>query len=155
VSDYNFPPEPMTIGQKYTNLLASVQTSEQAKAYFEACVKHSMTIDIGLCREDAEAMERSNIGYVAGYFSQEEAARIHKLFGFGHPILGNAADWPKMSPESILEKGAAWASDGISDEKLVDMVNARAGRKVAELRDGYIYCADDADPGEDGQFLPY
>ncbi len=41
----------------------------QANNYFEACVEHSMRF--GADREEAERIERSNIGYHAGYFDRE------------------------------------------------------------------------------------
>ena len=61
-----------------------------------------MNVVIEICRSNnrAEAQEfmrlyeiitphaRDNIGYMAGYYSPEEADQIYDLFGVSHPIFG-------------------------------------------------------------------
>lgn len=89
MSKYQFP-EKVTIGEKYIDLLPKITTPEEAAEYFEACVEHLLRF--GHSREQAESIERGNIGYAAGYFSTQEAARIQQLFAAPHPIFGNAAN---------------------------------------------------------------
>jgi hypothetical protein len=43
----------------------------------------------------------SNIGYLAGYLSKEEAIKIFELFHVTHPIFGDT--WP--TPEEAFEMG--------------------------------------------------
>jgi hypothetical protein len=87
----------ITIGAKYFPAL-QVKTAEEARAYFEQCVAHTM--EFGKSREDAEQIERHNIGYFMGYEKREEMARLTKLYGFGHPFISL-----DDTPEQILRKG--------------------------------------------------
>lgn len=82
-------------GEKY-GPVADILTQEAADAYFNGCVEHTMT-EWGRTRDEAIATERQNIGYWAGYYDRETAARIHKLFRCYHPILGSFEnDWPTV-----------------------------------------------------------
>jgi hypothetical protein len=56
-------------------------------------------------REEAEKIERANIGYMSGYFSTKEMARIQELFGVVHPIFGGMKEFEELTPEDILQKG--------------------------------------------------
>ena len=76
----------ITIGEKYRPAM-EIKTEEEAKVYFEKCVKHTMRF--GVSRENAEVQERSNIGYFAGYYDTETRKRIEKLFLCEHPIFGS------------------------------------------------------------------
>lgn len=75
----------LTIGDKY-GLAMKVATKEEAATYYQLCVAHNMSF--GNDREEAERIERINIGYYTGYYSYEDAVRIRKLYGFSHPIFG-------------------------------------------------------------------
>ncbi len=78
-------PWELTIGNKY-GLAMEVTTEEQAATYFQLCVAHNMLW--GNSREEAERVERINIGYYTGYMKMEQAEKIRKLYGFSHPIFG-------------------------------------------------------------------
>lgn len=88
----------MSIGEKYSPAM-EVETIEEAQAYFEECVQHTMSF--GKTREEAEGIERINIGYYAGYHDRETIARVQKLYGFGHPIFGTS----EPTPEEALQAG--------------------------------------------------
>lgn len=79
--------EHTTFGEKYGPAMA-IQTEEEARAWFEKCVEHTMTF--GKDRKEAEAVERLNIGYYTGYYDDETAERVMRLFNVTHPIFGNA-----------------------------------------------------------------
>lgn len=83
----NAIPDNVTIGDKY-NPAMDVQTVEEAQAYFELCVEHTMRVNPDVDREEAEGIERSNLGYYAGYFGSEAQARVNRLFNTQHPIFG-------------------------------------------------------------------
>lgn len=76
----------ITIGDKYGPAMA-VTSKKEAQAYFDKCVRHNMRVT-GNDIIEAERVERSNIGYYSGYYSQEVMGRVKKLYGFGHPIFG-------------------------------------------------------------------
>jgi hypothetical protein len=65
----------ITYGEKYGPAM-QVQTKEEAAAYFEECVEHTM--------------EWQPIGYYAGYYDKETYDRVMELFDTNHPIFGKA-----------------------------------------------------------------
>jgi hypothetical protein len=79
-------PAKITIGEKYGHAM-KITTVAEATAYFEKCVQHCMS-RWDKSRDEAEQIERANIGYYAGYYDAETAARVLELFGAAHPIFG-------------------------------------------------------------------
>lgn len=75
-------PRDITIGDKYRPAMSIAADSEAAE-YFERLVEHTM--GFGKSREAAEAIERANIGYFAGYYDAETRERVERLFGCAHP----------------------------------------------------------------------
>ena len=88
-------PDEITIGAKYD---PAMKITDQAEAdrYFEECVEHCMRF--AHSREEVERIERSNLGYYAGYYSDETRRQVERLFRCEHPVFG-----------SIAEKGAPTA----------------------------------------------
>jgi hypothetical protein len=79
-------PEKITVGEKYGPAMEMTDQST-ADAYFEELVTHSMRF--GKTRKEAESLERSNLGYYAGYYSSETRARVERLFRCAHPVFGS------------------------------------------------------------------
>lgn len=75
----------MTIGQLYDPTMTMTDPDEAA-AYFEALVERNMRF--GNSREEAEKIERSNLGYYSGYGDSETMRRVNRMFGAVHPIFG-------------------------------------------------------------------
>lgn len=76
----------MTIGETYDPAMKITDQTE-ADAFFEARVQDTM--QRGNCsREEAEAIERHNLGYYAGYMSEETRERVARLFKAPHPYFG-------------------------------------------------------------------
>lgn len=96
-------PDNITIGDKYRPAM-EVQTKGEADAYWELCVSHTMK-RFGKTREEAEIVERSNIGYFAGYYDSETSARVLDLFGSEHPIFGTR----RPSPDEAMMAGVVAA----------------------------------------------
>jgi len=82
-------PDVITMGKKYK---PAMEITEQAAAdeYFEILVEHSMRVSEN-SREEAESVERQNLGYVAGFYNQETMDRVNRLFRTTHPIFGETA----------------------------------------------------------------
>jgi len=99
----------MTYGEKYGYAMEITDEGEAA-AYFEQCVQHTMSF--GHSREEAEKVERANLGYWAGYYDRQTALRVFRLFGAVHPIFGMS----QPSAEEALEAGKRLAKSS-SDEK--------------------------------------
>ena len=95
-------PEIITINDKYSKAM-EITDSKIADEYFEVCVQHCMRF--GKNREEAEAIERSNIGYFAGYFDRTTQVRVYKLFNCAHPIFGTKQPTLEEAFNAGLEMG--------------------------------------------------
>jgi hypothetical protein len=93
-------PDRVTIGEKYDPAM-KVHTKAEAQAYFDECVEHDLRLRPELSREEAEHIERQNIGYYFGYQRRDEACRLQELYGFTHPLINIGTD----TPEDIVRKG--------------------------------------------------
>lgn len=79
-------PKQMTFGEKY-GLAMAITDQADADAYFEKLFNERITSR----REEAERIERSNLGYFAGYYDTDTRIRIEQLFRCAHPIFGAIA----------------------------------------------------------------
>lgn len=95
-------PSQITIGDKYGPAMEMTEQSA-ADAYWGKCVRHSMSF--GKSRAEAEQIERSNLGYYAGYYDYETRARVERLFRCAHPVFGAIADNGPPTPEEAFEAG--------------------------------------------------
>lgn len=105
-------PQRITIGDKYR---PAMEISDQAEAdeYFEACVEHSMSF--GSDRAKAEAIERANLGYFAGYYDHETRDRVERLFRCAHPVFGAIAKHGAPTADEALRAGEALARSEEND----------------------------------------
>ncbi len=100
-------PEKITIGDKYEPAM-KIQDQQEADAYFEACVEHTMRYGDDpryTTREGAEALERANLGYWAGYHDTETRRRIESLFRCAHPIFGSVEQFGEPTTDAALQSG--------------------------------------------------
>lgn len=95
-------PSLITIGEKYKPAM-DIQDQAAADEYFERCVRHCMSF--GKTRAEAENIERQNLGYFAGYCSDETRERVERLYRCAHPVFGAIAVKGAPSPEDALEAG--------------------------------------------------
>jgi hypothetical protein len=97
----------ITHAEKYNSAMKITDQGE-ADLYFEECVQHTMSW--GSTREEAEQIEKSNLGYWAGYYSHETRVRVERLFRCVHPFLGRAEDG-QLGQSEIIEIGIKAAKD--------------------------------------------
>lgn len=95
-------PEKIKIGEKYDPAMKIIDQAD-ADAYFELCVAHTMSF--GRSHEEAEKIERSNLGYFAGYRSDETRRRVERLFKCAHPVFGAIDKVGRPTQEEVLEEG--------------------------------------------------
>lgn len=95
-------PKQISIGDKYDPAM-KITNQAEANAYFERCVQHTMSF--GTDRQEAERIERANLGYYAGYSSEETRRRVERLFSCAHPIFGAISVNGVPSNEEALEAG--------------------------------------------------
>jgi hypothetical protein len=55
--------------------------------------------------DSARKLLASNLGYFAGYYDNETAAKIMKLCRTVHPIFGSSEQMAKITPEKAFEMG--------------------------------------------------
>ena len=92
-----------TIGEVYGPGM-EITDPEEASEYFEAVVKHTM--EVKPCfRSEAEEIVKSNLGYYAGYYSNETRKRVEKLFNCAHPIFGSISSHGTPTPEEAFQMG--------------------------------------------------
>lgn len=92
----------ITTGDKYGPAM-KITDQEEAKRYFEECIEHSMAR--GNSRAEADRIERSNLGYWAGYYDNETRERVERLFHCAHPVFGPIALYGAPTPEEAFEAG--------------------------------------------------
>ncbi len=100
-------PDRMTTGEKYGPAM-EITDPKEAQEYFEECVIHCMRD--GMAREEAETIERSNLGYYAGYYNPETRARVERLFNCAHPFFGAIATQGAPTPTEAFELGKSFAT---------------------------------------------
>ena len=91
----------ITHGDKYDPAM-KITDQKEANEYFEECIEHCMSF--GKSREQAEDIERQNLGYWAGYYDHETRLRVEKLFSCKHPVFGLAEDGAP-TPEEAFDLG--------------------------------------------------
>lgn len=99
-----------TQSEKYVPAMEITDQAE-ADAYFEEMVKHCMIF--GKTREEAEKIERSNLGYYACYHGDEARERVERLFNCEHPIFGKIKDNGQPTQREALMSGIIAAALGI------------------------------------------
>lgn len=92
-------PEGITMGDKYGPAMEITDPAE-ARKYFKMCVDHTR-IAFEKTREEAEVIERSNLGYYAGYYDHATRLRVEKLFECAHPVFGKAAERVPTAEEAL------------------------------------------------------
>jgi hypothetical protein len=81
----------------------AITDQAEADGYFDRLVQHTMSF--GKTREEAERIERSNLGYWAGYYDGATRERVERLFRCEHPFLGAIAETGPLTSEQIFAIG--------------------------------------------------
>lgn len=59
----------------------------------------------GQTREEAEGIQRQNLGYFAGYYDSETRERVERLFSCTHPVFGSIAQNGEPTFQEAFDKG--------------------------------------------------
>jgi hypothetical protein len=98
-------PRTLTRAQKYDPAM-KLETQQEADDYFVLLVEHCLRCNPpDFRREEAEKIERSNLGYWAGYFSNETRERVERLFKCEHPVFGAIATNGPPTAEQAFKLG--------------------------------------------------
>jgi hypothetical protein len=92
------------------SLSPAMEITEQSDAdqYFQSLMAFTQKALDKEPRKDnatAEEIVKSNLGYWAGYYSEETRARVEKLFHCEHPIFGAIAEVGAPSPKVAFAIG--------------------------------------------------
>lgn len=99
-------PDVMTIGEIGDRACAITEHAD-ADAFLDQLVERAMRL-YGQSQEEATSIIKQNLGYYAGYFSDETRARIERLFNCAHPFFGPISEH-NPTPEEAFEMGRALA----------------------------------------------
>lgn len=87
-----------------------LETIEEAQEYLEKLIIRCVNM-WGKTREEAEQIERSNLGYYSGYYSYETMEKVARLFGAVHPIFGDMAKRSPVTTDEAFEAGKNYGKD--------------------------------------------
>jgi hypothetical protein len=94
----------MTAGEMYEPAM-KIKTKREATAYFTKLIAIHLEAKPTDSIERAVEVQKSNLGYFAGYYDAATRDRVYKLFKAAHPIFGTA----HPTPEEAFEMGKKWA----------------------------------------------
>jgi hypothetical protein len=106
------------IYSKKYDVAMTLVDQEDADRYFERLVLGTMAS--GKTREQAEEIERREIGYYAGYHLDETRERVERLFRCAHPVFGSIAKDGSPSIEQIREVSGPYLADFIQKVRALD-----------------------------------
>ena len=85
-----------------------ITEQEDADQYLKAYIEYTKKCMENDPRDDdkpAEWIVKQNLGYFAGYYSNETRARVEKLFKCSHPIFGSIKEKGAPTNEEAYEAG--------------------------------------------------
>ena len=85
--------------------ITDAEDAKQYKAAYIAWIQKDLDKGLGEKNATAEQIANSNLGYYAGYFSNETRERVERLFNCAHPVFGSIAKKGAPTPEEAFEMG--------------------------------------------------
>lgn len=92
-----------TNGERYGPAM-TLTTQGEADRHFEELVEWQMRMG-RVDRAEAERIERTNLGYMAGYYGNETRGRVERLFRCTHPVFGPIAERGSPTAEGAFQMG--------------------------------------------------
>ena len=109
-------PRKMTYGEAYDPVI-TITTVEEADEYLEALVERDIKY-FGKSRDESLRLERSNLGYWAGYCDDDTRRRVERLFNCAHPVFGAISEGiPTPSPKEAFSAGLELGKRLFSSQK--------------------------------------
>lgn len=95
----------------------AMEATDQATAdrIFEQCVQQHLKARPQDDRERAEFVQRSNLGYFAGYYDSETRRRVEKLFKAVHPVFGSIEKHGEPSADLAFKMGQVYGGNARKD----------------------------------------
>lgn len=96
--------ERKTVGELYGPAM-EITDPDAAKIYFDTLVGYVMEHHKpAISMEEAASIVKQNLGYYAGYYSNETRLRVEELFQCSHPVFGKAEE-REVTPEGAFAAG--------------------------------------------------
>lgn len=86
-----------------------ITDQDEADRYFDALVRYNVEV-WGKSPEESASIQRSNLGYYAGYYDSETRAPVERLFHCAHPVFGAVAERGVPTAEEAFEAGRRLAA---------------------------------------------
>lgn len=90
-----------------------ITDEDDAKQYFKdyvAFIQRALDVESSERGETAEEVARINLGYYAGYYSNDTRERVERLFACAHPVFGKIATNGAPTAEEAFEAGRNMAT---------------------------------------------
>ena len=84
------------------NIVKQEDADQYLKSYIEFTQHDGSSF---LSNKEVEQICKSNIGYFAGYYSDEVRERVERLFNCSHPIFGSIKENGTITPEKAFQAG--------------------------------------------------
>jgi hypothetical protein len=99
-----------------------IKDKEDADQYLVEYISYIQS-EIDKCPErihdNAEKIAKSNLGYFAGYYSNETRERVEKLFCCAHPIFGSVKENGIPTNEQAFEMGKVYGTKILRKKKII------------------------------------
>lgn len=95
----------------------AMEITDQADAdhWFAEYIETNLPRYSGRTREEVERIVRSDLGYYAGYYSDETRERVERLFNCAHPFFGKFVENGRPTFEQALRMGIAVGKASIGE----------------------------------------
>ena len=107
------------VPEKCLQIAMKITVEEDAIQYLKEYIKY---IQDNNPTVDAEMVAKSNLGYYAGYYSNEVRERVEKLFKCKHPFFGSIKDGAPSSSDAF-NMGMKIGNNVIRKEKIKKINN--------------------------------
>jgi len=103
-----------------------ITNKDDAKQYLNEYIKHIQKFidsDDNRKNESAEETAKGNLGYYAGYYSNDVRERVEELFGCSHPLFGTIKENGIPTPKQAFEIGIKYSNRILRMKKMKKINN--------------------------------
>ena len=85
--------------------ITNKKDAEQYLADYIKFIEKIQELEPDVEQDSAESIAKSNLGYYAGYYSNEVRERVEKLFCCAHPVFGSIKENGIPTPQEAFDMG--------------------------------------------------
>lgn len=113
--------------EKSLSAAMEIKDKDDAIQYLNEYIKYiqdDIDKDPSRVNDNAEKIAKSNLGYFAGYYSNEVRERVEKLFCCSHPFFGSIKDNGIPTNEQAFEMGKKYSEKASRKRKIIKINNS-------------------------------